>query len=40
MRKHKKYKGKLKRAKELLNKISEENNILFAHWKVGITPKA
>lgn len=40
MRKHKKYKGKFKRAKELLKKISDKNNNIFAHWKVGILPKA
>lgn len=40
MRKSKKYKGKCKRAKELLKKISDKNNNIFAHWKVGILPKA
>lgn len=40
MRKYKKYKGKFKRAKELLKKISDKNNNIFAHWKVGILPKA
>ena len=40
MRKYKKYKGKFKRAKVLLKKIANKNNNMFAHWKVGILPKA
>lgn len=40
MEKYKKYKGKPKSAREILRKISGKNNTLFAHWKVGISPKA
>ena len=36
MRKYKKLKGHKTRAGQFLEKISEENSKLFAHWKRGM----